>query len=126
MKAKGKKSRGTRSPTDTDITVGANLRQRRHERGITLHQLAELAGISHQQLQKYETGVNRISAGMLPVFAEALGVELMELYRDAGDAGQPRKTKADRLREDCELVLRRVKSEEELAKVLRVLKALTA
>lgn len=113
-----------RSPNEIDIAVGGRMRKLRLEANITLQDLASRVGISHQQLQKYETGMNRISAGMLPIVAEALGVELLELYLDADPRAKATKSKTERLRYECETVLRRVKSEEKLAAMLRVLKAM--
>lgn len=47
-----------------DLVIGAHVRRLRADAGLKLLEL-EALGISHQQLQKYETGANRISAGML-------------------------------------------------------------
>ena len=47
----------SRSPTEIDKLVGTNVRRVRLERGLTLSDLGEQLGISHQQLQKYETGM---------------------------------------------------------------------
>lgn len=57
-----------------DKEVGGRLRQRRNELGITQAALAELIGIKFQQVQKYEKGINRISAGRLQLIAETLHV----------------------------------------------------
>ena len=115
---------GSRSPTDLDRIVGANVRRLRLERGVTLQTLAEALSISHQQLQKYETGSNRLSAGLLPVVAEALSVRLEELFFHEETARSDKPSRADRLRGECETLLRRTKSEEALAAMSRVLKAL--
>lgn len=117
---------GSRSPTELDRTVGANVRRLRTERSLTLQELAEELRISHQQLQKYETGFNRLSAGMLPVVAEALGCELTEFFLRDDLPGEHTKTRADRIRRDCEILLKRTNSEEKLAVCLRVLKALSS
>lgn len=126
MKKRSSTTRGNRSPTSIDRTVGSNLRKLRTERDMTLQDLAVEIGISHQQLQKYETGMNRLSAGMLPVVAEALGVEIMEFFDDAERPGPATRTPADRLRHECERWLRRTNSEELLRTMSRVLKALSA
>ena len=57
-----------------DVHVGSRVRQRRWMTGMTQQQLAERVGIKFQQIQKYETGMNRISASRLWDIAEALGV----------------------------------------------------
>jgi transcriptional regulator with XRE-family HTH domain len=48
-----------------DDHVGARIRLRRTLLGMTQEQLAAALGISYQQIQKYETGANRVSAGRL-------------------------------------------------------------
>lgn len=76
----GEKTSGSRLPTEIDKIVGANVRRLRSERGLTIQKLAAQIGVSPPQLQKYETATNRLSAGMLPVVAEALAVGLLKLY----------------------------------------------
>ena len=56
---------GSRSPTRIDQMVGEKIRELRTTQNFTLSELGLELGISHQQLQKYETGTNRLSAGML-------------------------------------------------------------
>lgn len=124
MNARTRTVPGSRSPNDIDLLVGKKLRKLRLEAGLTLQDLAQQIGVSHQQLQKYETGANRLSVGMLPVVAEALGAEIMEFFEDADKASSKKKSKADQLRSECETMLRRTKSEDALRGMLRVLKAL--
>jgi transcriptional regulator with XRE-family HTH domain len=57
-----------------DAEVGRRVRARRLERGITQTELATRIGVTFQQVQKYEKGVNRIGAGRLQRIAEALDV----------------------------------------------------
>ncbi|SFP05793.1 helix-turn-helix domain-containing protein [Tranquillimonas alkanivorans] len=57
-----------------DVHVGKRVRHRRWMVGMTQQQLAEAVGIKFQQIQKYETGMNRISASRLWDIAEALDV----------------------------------------------------
>ncbi len=57
-----------------DVHVGKRVRHRRWMVGMTQQQLAEKVGIKFQQIQKYETGMNRVSASRLWDIAEALGV----------------------------------------------------
>ena len=59
-----------------DQHVGERIRLRRTERGLTQEQLAAALDISYQQVQKYETGANRISAGRIYEIAHTLGVEV--------------------------------------------------
>ena len=57
-----------------DIHVGKRIRHRRWMNGTTQQQLAEAVGIKFQQIQKYETGMNRVSASRLWDISEALQV----------------------------------------------------
>lgn len=59
-----------------DVHVGKRIRQRRWLVGMTQQQLAERVGIKFQQIQKYETGANRVSASRLWDIAEALDVSI--------------------------------------------------
>ncbi len=59
-----------------DIHVGKRIRHRRWLVGVTQQQLAEKVGIKFQQIQKYETGANRVSASRLWDIAEALEVDV--------------------------------------------------
>ncbi len=57
-----------------DVHVGKRVRHRRWLVGMTQQQLAEQVGIKFQQIQKYETGANRVSASRLWDIADALDV----------------------------------------------------
>ncbi|TCM84610.1 helix-turn-helix domain-containing protein [Rhodovulum steppense] len=57
-----------------DVHVGKRIRHRRWMVGMTQQQLAEKVGIKFQQIQKYETGMNRVSASRLWDIADALDV----------------------------------------------------
>lgn len=57
-----------------DVHVGKRIRHRRWLTGMTQQQLAEQVGIKFQQIQKYETGANRVSASRLWDIADSLTV----------------------------------------------------
>ena len=59
-----------------DVHVGKRIRQRRWLVGMTQQKLAESVGIKFQQIQKYETGANRVSASRLWDIADALDVDI--------------------------------------------------
>ena len=59
-----------------DIHVGKRLRLRRGILGMSQENLAEILGITFQQVQKYEKGINRISASRLFEIAKALNVKI--------------------------------------------------
>ncbi len=73
---------GSRSPTEIDKQVGRNIRTLRTEADMTLDEMGAALGISHQQLQKYETGTNRLSAGMLANVARVLRVKIGDLFEE--------------------------------------------
>jgi transcriptional regulator with XRE-family HTH domain len=63
-----------------DIHVGRVLRAKREERGLSQGALARAGGVSFQQVQKYEKGKNRLSAGMLYKLAKALEMPISEFF----------------------------------------------
>jgi len=79
-----------------DIHVGKRVRHRRWLVGMTQQQLAEKVGIKFQQIQKYETGANRVSASRLWDISEAMDVPvnfffegLAETQTDGSEMGVP-------------------------------------
>jgi transcriptional regulator with XRE-family HTH domain len=67
-----------------DIEIGRKIRTLRLERGLSQSRLANGIGLSFQQLQKYESGANRVSAGRLQRIAALLGVPVMVFYGVTG------------------------------------------
>lgn len=61
---------------EVDVHVGKRIRHRRWMIGMTQQQLAERVGIKFQQIQKYETGMNRVSASRLWDIANAVDVPI--------------------------------------------------
>jgi len=68
-----------------DVHVGKRIRHRRWLVGMTQQQLAEQVGIKFQQIQKYETGANRVSASRLWDIAEALDVPVSFFFEGIGE-----------------------------------------
>jgi len=66
-------------PHPLDIALGARVRLRRKELGMSQDQLARAVGITFQQVQKYEHGTNRISFSRLAEMAEALDCSVTDL-----------------------------------------------
>jgi len=64
--------RGSGVQDEVDTGLGARIRIRRKELGVSQSELAERIGISFQQVQKYERGTNRVSASTLLAIARAL------------------------------------------------------
>ena len=82
-KVVGRAVGGRSRALDVDHYVSLRIRQRRIMLGLTQQQMAELIGVTYQQAHKYETGINRISAGRLYQIAQALGVEIGYFFEDA-------------------------------------------
>lgn len=68
-----------RTATAVDAWLGQRMRARRVEIGMTQERLSERLGITFQQIQKYERGVNRIAASRLYDICKILDVSLAEL-----------------------------------------------
>ena len=68
-----------------DAHVGKRVRHRRWMLGMTQQQLAERVGIKFQQIQKYETGMNRISASRMWDIAHVLGVPVSFFFEGLGE-----------------------------------------
>ncbi|WP_370335312.1 helix-turn-helix domain-containing protein [Parvularcula marina] len=67
-----------------DRLIGQNIRQARQKLGMTQADLAQKLGISFQQLQKYENGVDRVSAARLFEVARHTGYSLQYFYGESG------------------------------------------
>jgi transcriptional regulator with XRE-family HTH domain len=67
------------TPHPLDIALGARVRLRRKELGLSQDQLARAVGITFQQVQKYEHGTNRISFSRLVEICEALECGIVDL-----------------------------------------------
>jgi len=71
-----------RSPNAADGEVGESIRAHRLIAGMSQTDLANKLGVSFQQVQKYEKGVNRVGAGRLPQIAEIFNVPISALFSD--------------------------------------------
>lgn len=67
-----------------DLHVGKRLRHRRWMVGMTQGELASALGIRFQQVQKYESGANRISASRLWDIAQSLDVPIAYFFHGLG------------------------------------------
>ena len=72
-------------PSGIDRVVGQRIRWRRRELKLSQEQLAELLSLTFQQVQKYEKGVNRVSAGRLFEIASVMGVPVNYFYDGVED-----------------------------------------
>lgn len=90
------------APTDrvadeADAHIGRRIRERRLMLGLSQQQLAKTIGVTYQQAHKYETGVNRVSAGRLFRIAEALDAPVAWFYDGLGAARPPQMSRRQRL-----------------------------
>ncbi|MCB2114007.1 MAG: helix-turn-helix transcriptional regulator [Parvularculaceae bacterium] len=71
-----------------DLHVGARVRQRRRLLGMTQQRLADAVSIRFQQIQKYESGANRISASRLWSLSKALEVPVAYFFEGVDEEGR--------------------------------------
>ena len=77
--------------TEVDQTVGARITAMRKAKGLSQADLGVAVGVTFQQIQKYEKGINRVGAGRLQQIAKCLDVPVATLFEDAAEtAKQPR------------------------------------
>jgi transcriptional regulator with XRE-family HTH domain len=73
-----------------DAHVGNRMRLRRMLIGLSQERMGEMLGLTFQQVQKYEKGVNRIGAGRLYQIADILSVPVAYFYEGfVGDGANP-------------------------------------
>lgn len=101
-------------PSPIDIQVGRKIRERRLICGLSQADLAKKAGTSPQLIQKYETGVTRITVDKLYELAETLSVDmsyfLTDISENAAELHDQKKTfDYDNSNIDCEEILKFVK-----------------
>ena len=80
-----------------DVRVGQRVRAYRLGRGMSQSTLGDKIGVTYQQVQKYEHGVNRIGSGRLKMIATVLGTTVTALF---GEDENSRDTAVDRLLTD--------------------------
>jgi DNA-binding Xre family transcriptional regulator len=81
-----------RSPDRVDIEVGRRVRTFRLEKRLSQEQLGDQLGLTFQQVQKYEKGINRIGAGRLQRIANILEIPVGDFF----DLAQTRRSRASR------------------------------
>jgi transcriptional regulator with XRE-family HTH domain len=78
----GKTVKQRRDPQDVEI--GQKIRALRIAKGVSQTTLADGLGVTFQQVQKYEKGANRVSAGRLQKIAGMLDTPIMSFYGETG------------------------------------------
>ncbi len=75
-----------RVPNAIDRRLGQRVRARRLEIGMSQEKLADILGVTFQQVQKYEKGVNRMAASRLLAVAAAINMPIARLFKDIGSS----------------------------------------
>src|SRR3989454_12193285 len=91
------RSGGTKETKPADVYVGARIRMRRNMLGLSQTEMGEQIGVTFQQVQKYEKGVNRIGASRLLQICNVLQVTPAWMFEGA-PGPKPKPTVAGRER----------------------------
>jgi transcriptional regulator with XRE-family HTH domain len=129
MKSGGRKSaRSLQKRANVyDLQVGERLALLRRARGLSQGELGQQLGITFQQVQKYERGTNRVSAGRLYEIAVLLGVKIDYFFQQTSPGSHPAATPASSGSEDDLLTqFEKIKDEKVRARVLQLIGALAS
>lgn len=112
-----------RAATDVDKEIGARIRARRQELGFSQSYVGDVIGLTFQQLQKYETGENRVTAATLMRIADVLRTETSRLLpsgpRSSAVASAPRGN-GDAMSRQLEIAFNKIASPAERRLVLEL------
>jgi transcriptional regulator with XRE-family HTH domain len=75
----------SRKNNDIDAAVGARVKNLRLRRRLSQGELGRQLGVTFQQIQKYESGANRVSAGRLAQLAKFFGMPVAALFSESDD-----------------------------------------
>jgi transcriptional regulator with XRE-family HTH domain len=78
-----------RTPHAADKQIGLRIKLRRRQLGMSMVELGGRIGVTFQQVQKYENGVNRIGGGRLGKVAQALGVPVAFFFDSGSETALP-------------------------------------
>jgi transcriptional regulator with XRE-family HTH domain len=87
MPVKTAKQFGSKNPSPVDVYVGARIRQRRMQLGLSQEALGLACRLTFQQIQKYEKGINRIGASRLFDLSKVLAVPVQFFYEELPVSG---------------------------------------
>ena len=112
-----------KTPSHVDHQVGRRIRQARRAAKLTQGQLGDMIGLTFQQVQKYEKGVNRVSAGTLYDIAKVLDIPISWFFdEDVVDRiGNVEETAATEFK-DCMNMLLDLRQSSNLGPVREVLR----
>lgn len=77
-------ARDNKTVTELGLVIAGNMRTLRKMSGLSLQDVGHILGISHQQVQKYESGANRLPLQLLPVLCDAYGVKAEAFLQGTG------------------------------------------
>ena len=116
------------SAADVDAIVGERIRRRRILTGLTQDQLGDALGVSYQQIQKYETGANRVSAGRLYLLSQKLDVSPSWFFDGLDTAPETadddEMLSSSRLAIECVRNLSRIKDEKVRSAILTMIRTM--
>lgn len=116
------------SAADVDAIVGERIRRRRILTGLTQDQLGDALGVSYQQIQKYETGANRVSAGRLYLLSQKLDVSPSWFFDGLDTAPETADDEemlsSSRLAIECVRNLSRIKDEKVRSAILTMIRTM--
>ena len=116
------------SAADVDAIVGERIRRRRILTGLTQDQLGDALGVSYQQIQKYETGANRVSAGRLYLLSQKLEVSPAWFFDGLDTAPETadddEMLSSSRLAIECVRNLSRIKDEKVRSAILTMIRTM--
>ena len=78
-----------------DAAVGARIRNLRYRNKLSQTEVGEHVGVTFQQIQKYENGTNRVSAGRLSQLAKLFGVPIRAFYSEAAPSNGEKTRRAN-------------------------------
>ena len=114
--------------SEVDSIVGERIRRRRILAGLTQDQLGEALGVSYQQIQKYETGANRVSAGRLYLLSQKLDVSPSWFFDGLDTAPETADDEemlsSSRLAIECVRNLSRIKDEKVRSAILTMIRTM--
>jgi transcriptional regulator with XRE-family HTH domain len=90
---------GGKRANNVDVAVGHRIRLFRLNAGLSQTELADQIGVTFQQVQKYEKGVNRVGAGRLTQIAAALNVPITAFFEGMTSGAKSSRSEADSLAE---------------------------
>jgi transcriptional regulator with XRE-family HTH domain len=117
--------RGSGAPDPIDVQLGAKVRELRKSRGLSQAQVAEIIGLTFQQVQKYEHAGNRISVSTLLRLSRALDMSASAIIAElAGESAHAEVWPNPAGSLSASRALLKVNSEPVKAAVIELLKAI--